>query len=93
MKACLQLEFSVLENLWRKPNLTLIKLVPSLGDDTPSLNSLLPILLELTSFKNETIITPTSVSTLHQTTHDELTLAPVLIPRLQIALHLHQPQL
>ena len=44
----------------------LIKLVPSQGDDTPSLNSLLPILLELTSSKTETRITPTTVSTLHQ---------------------------
>ena len=62
----------------------LIKLVPSLGDDTPSLNSLLPILSELTSSKNETRITPTTVSTLHQTTPDKLTLPPVLIPRLQV---------
>ena len=79
--------------LWykRKTNLSsstmgnLIKLVPSLGDDTPSLNSLLPILSELTSFKNETRITPTTVSTLCQTTPDELTLPPVLITRLQVA--------
>ena len=62
----------------------LIKLVPSLDDDTPSLNSLLPILSELTSSKTETRITPTTVSTLHQTTPDELTLPPVLIPRLQV---------
>ena len=62
----------------------LIKLVPSLGDDTPSLNSLLPILSELTSSKTETRITPTTVSTLHQTTPDELTLPPVLIWRLQV---------
>ena len=62
----------------------LIKLVPSLGDDTPSLNSLLHILSELTSSKNETRITPTTVSTLHQTTPDELTLLPVLIPGLQV---------
>ena len=61
----------------------LIKLVPSLGDDTPSLNSLLPILSELTSSKTETRITPITVSTLHQTTPDELTLPPILIPRLQ----------
>ena len=60
----------------------LIKLVPSLGDDTPSLNSLLPILSELTSSRTETRITPTTVSTLHQTTPDQLTLPPVLIPRL-----------
>ena len=51
----------------------LIKLVPSLGDATPSLNSLLPILSELTSSGTETRITPTTVSTLHQTTPDELT--------------------
>ena len=37
----------------------LIKLFPSLGDDIPSLNSLLPILSELTSSKTETRITPT----------------------------------
>ena len=62
----------------------LVKLVPSLGDDIPSLNSLLPILSELTSSKTETKITPTTVSTLHQTTPNELTLPPVLIPRLQV---------
>ena len=51
----------------------LIKLVPSLVDDTPSLDSLLPILSELTSSRTKTRITPTTVSTLHQTTPDELT--------------------
>ena len=39
----------------------LVKLVPSLGDNTPSLDSLLPILSELTSSKTETRITPTVV--------------------------------
>ena len=62
----------------------LIKLVPSLGDDTPSLNSLLPILSELTSSKTETKIIPTTVSTLHQTTPDKLILPLVLILRLDI---------
>ena len=62
----------------------LIKLVPSQGDDTPSLNSLLPILSELTSSKTKTRITPTTVSTLHQPHLSELTLPPVLIPRLQV---------
>ena len=62
----------------------LIKLVPSLGDNTPSLNSLLPILSEQTSSKTETRITPTTVSSLHQTTPDELTLPQVLIPSLQV---------
>ena len=64
----------------------LMNLVPSLDDDTPSLNSLLPILSELTSSKTETRITPTTVSTLHHTTPDELTLPPVLIPRLQVTI-------
>ena len=45
---------------------------------------MLPILSELTSSKTETRITPTTVSTLHQTTPDELTLQPLLIPRLQV---------
>ena len=38
----------------------------------------------LTSSKTETKITPITVSALHQTTPDELTLPPVLIPRLQV---------
>ena len=62
----------------------LIKLVPSLVDYTPSLDSLLPILSELTSSRTKTRTTPTTVSTLHQTTPDELILPPVLIPRLQV---------
>ena len=62
----------------------LVKLVPSLGDKVPTLNSLLPILSELASSKKETMITPTTVSTLPQTTPDELILPPVFIPRLQV---------
>ena len=63
----------------------LVKLVPSLGDKVPTLNSLLPIFSELTSSKTETRITPTTVSTLPQTTLYELILPPVFVPRLQIA--------
>ena len=70
------LSFSTMGNL--------IKLVPSLVGNTPSLDSLLPILLELTSSRAKTKTTPTTVSTLHQTTPDELILPPVLIPRLQV---------
>ena len=55
----------------------LIKLVPSLVGNTPSLNSLLPILSELTSSRTKTRTTPTTVSTLHQTTPDELILPPM----------------
>ena len=62
----------------------LIKLVPCLVDDTPSLDSLLPILSELISARTKTKIKPTTVSTPHQTTPDELILPPVLIPRLQV---------
>ena len=58
----------------RKASLTpstvgnLIKLVPSLNDKVPTLNSLLSILSDLASSKNEntTIITTTTVSTLPQ---------------------------
>ena len=72
----------------RKASLTsstvgnLAKLVPSLNDKVPTLNSLLPILSELASSKNKnkTMITPITVSTLPQTSLDELILPPVLIP-------------
>ena len=75
----------------RKASLTsytvgnLVKLVPSLSDKEPTLNSLLPVLSELASSKNETMITPTTVSTLPQTTLDELILPPVFVLRLQVA--------
>ena len=78
--------------IWQKRKTTLssstmgdlIKLVPSLVGDTPSLDSLLPISSELTSSRTKTRTTPITVSTLHQTTPDELILPPVLIPRLQV---------
>ena len=63
----------------------LIKLVPSLNEKTPTLNSLLPILSELTSSQNnENVITPVAVSQLSQTPLDELILPPVLVPQLQM---------
>ena len=75
----------------RKASLTsstvgnLIKLVPSLNEKTPTLNSLLPILSELTSsHNNENVITPVAVSQLSQTPPDELILPPVLVPQLQM---------
>ena len=61
----------------------LIKLVPSLVGNTPSLDSLLPILSEHASSRTKTKTTPTT-STPHQITPDELILPPVLIPRLQM---------
>ena len=60
----------------------LIKLVPSLADNTPSLDSLLPMLSELASSRTRT--TPTT-TTSHQTTSDELISPPVLVPRLHTA--------
>ena len=63
----------------------LIKLVPSLIGKTPTLNSLLPILSELTpSHNNENAITPVAVSQLSQTPPDELILPPVSVPKLQM---------
>ena len=62
----------------------LVKLFPSMGDKVPTLNSLLPILSELTSSKTKTRIMPTTVSTLPQTTPDELIIPPVFVPRLQV---------
>ena len=73
----------------RKASLTtsmvgnLVKLIPSLNEKTPMLNSLLPILSELTSSQNnenENVITPVAVSPLSQTPLDEIILPPVLVP-------------
>ena len=71
----------------RKTSLTsstvgnLIKLFPPLNKKVPKLNSLLPILSELTSSENnENVITPVAVSKLSQTLPDELILPPVLVP-------------
>ena len=76
----------------RKASLTsstignLVKLVPSLNEKEPTLNSLLPILSELMSSKNnENVITPAAVSQLSETPPDELILSPVLVPCLQVA--------
>ena len=60
----------------------LIKLVPSLAGNTPSLDSLLPMLLELASSRTRSRTTLTT-TTSHQTTPDELISPPVLVPRLQ----------
>ena len=71
----------------RKTSLTsstvgnLIKLVPSLNEKTPTLNSLLPILSELTSSQNnENVITPVAVPQLSQTPQDDLILPTILVP-------------
>ena len=73
----------------RKASLTtsmvgnLVKLIPSLKEKTTMLNSLLPILSELTSSQNnenENVITPVAVSQLSQSPLAELILPPVLVP-------------
>ena len=63
----------------------LVKLVPYLIEKVPTLNSLLPILSELTSSQNENVITPVTVPQLSQTPPDELILPPVLVLQLQVA--------
>ena len=75
----------------RKTSLTsstvgnLIKLVPSLNEKIPTLNSLLSILLEQTpSQNNDDVVTPVAVSHLPQTPLDELILPPVTVPKLQM---------
>ena len=63
----------------------LIKLVPSLNEKIPTLNSLLLILSELTSSQNnDDVITPVTVSQLSQTPPDELFLPTVMVPKLQM---------
>ena len=58
----------------------LIKLVPSLNEKVPTLNSLLIILSELTSSQNNVnVITPVTVPQLSHTPPDELILPPVLV--------------
>ena len=69
----------------------LVKLVPSIASSTSSLESLLPMLSELASSKTKSRTTP--VTTLCQTTSDELTGPPVLVPRLQASLQLNLHQL
>ena len=72
----------------RKTSLTsstvgnIVKLVPSLMEKRPTLNSLLPILSELNpseNNQNKNIVTSTAVSHLPQTLSDELILPPILV--------------
>ena len=64
----------------------LSKLIPSLTEKKPTLNSLLPILSELKfpeSNQNKNLVTSTAVSQLPQITLDELS-PPIFVPRLQM---------
>ena len=60
----------------------LIKLVPSLAGNIPSLDLLLPMLSELASSRTTSRTTPTA-ATSHQLTSDELISPSILVPRLQ----------
>ena len=61
----------------------LIKVVPSLASNTPSLYSLLPMLSKLASPRTKSRTTPATTSC--QTTSNELITPPVLVSRLQAA--------
>ena len=63
----------------------LLKLIPSLKEKIPTLDSLLPILSEQTPSQNtKNALTNVAVSQLLQTLPDELVLPPVLVPKLQL---------
>ena len=61
----------------------LVKLIPFLAGNTPSLDSLLPMLSKLASSRTKSQTTPTATS--HQTASDKLLTPPVLVPKLQAA--------
>ena len=63
----------------------LLKLIPSLKDKIPTLDSLLPILSEQAPSQNtKNVFTNVAVPQLPQTPPDELVLPPVLVPKLQL---------
>ena len=63
----------------------LLKLIPSLKDKIPTLDSLLPISSEQASSQNtKNVLTNVAVPQLLQTPPDELVLPPVLVPKLQM---------
>ena len=62
----------------------LLKLIPSLKDKIPTLDSLLPILSEQAPSQNtKNVLTNVAVPQLPQTPPDELVLPPALVPKLQ----------
>ena len=61
----------------------LLKLIPSLKEKIPTLDSLLPILSELALSQNiKNALTSVTVPQLSQTPPDELVLPPVLVSKL-----------
>ena len=71
----------------------IIKLILSLNEKVPMLNSLLPILSEQATSQNyKNVLTFLTIPHLSQTLPDELVLLPVLVPKLQMELQNHQLQ-
>ena len=63
----------------------LLKLIPSLKEKIPTLDSLLPILSEQAPSQNtKNVLTNVAVPQLQQTPPDKLVLPPVLVPKLQL---------
>ena len=63
----------------------LLKLIPSLKEKIPTLDSLLPILSEQAPSQNtKSVLTNVAAPQLPQTPPDELVLPPVLVPKLQL---------
>ena len=63
----------------------LLKLIPSLKEKIPTMDSLLPILSELAPSQNiKNTLTSVAVPQLSQTPPNELVLPPVLVPKLQM---------
>ena len=61
------------------------KLIPSLKEKIPTLDSLLPILSEQAPLQNtKNVFTNVAVPQLPQTSPNELVLPPVLVPKLQL---------
>ena len=64
---------------------SILKLIPSLKEKIPMLDSLLPILSEQAPSQNtKNALTTVAVPQLPQTSPDELVLPPVLVPKLQL---------
>ena len=62
----------------------ILKLIPSLKEKIPTLDSLLPILSERVSQNAKNILTTVAVPQQPQIPSDELILPPVLVPKLQM---------
>ena len=62
----------------------ILKLIPSLKEKIPTLDSLLPILSECVPQNTKNALTNVAVPQQPQTPSDELILLPILVPKLQM---------